>query len=83
MINFTRYLANYFGKRGVRANCLCPGGYNNEQPGPFLDHYTKRCPNRPGCSTTRTSRGGGLPGLRCFGVHHWRHPDGGRGWTSL
>lgn len=44
MINFTRYLANYFGKRGVRANCLCPGGYYNEQPGPFLDNYTRRCP---------------------------------------
>ena len=44
MINFTRYLANYYGKRGVRANCLCPGGYYNEQPGPFLDNYTQRCP---------------------------------------
>ncbi|MCC7262287.1 MAG: SDR family oxidoreductase [Candidatus Latescibacteria bacterium] len=44
MINFTRYLANYYGKRGVRANCLCPGGYYNEQPGPFLDNYTRRCP---------------------------------------
>ena len=44
MINFTRYLANYYGKRGVRANCLCPGGYHNEQPGPFLENYLKRCP---------------------------------------
>lgn len=44
MINFTRYLANYYGKRGVRANCLCPGGYHNDQPGPFLDAYTQRCP---------------------------------------
>ncbi len=44
MINFTRYLANYYGKRGVRANCLCPGGYYNDQPEPFLTNYTKRCP---------------------------------------
>ncbi|MBT4498057.1 MAG: SDR family oxidoreductase [Gemmatimonadetes bacterium] len=44
MINYTRYLANYFGKKGVRANCLCPGGYYSEQPGPFLDNYNKRCP---------------------------------------
>ena len=44
MINFTRYLANYYGKQGVRANCLCPGGYFNEQPEAFLNNYTKRCP---------------------------------------
>lgn len=44
MINFTRYLANYYGKKGVRANCLSPGGYFNNQPGPFLDRYNKRVP---------------------------------------
>ena len=44
MINFTRYLANYYGKQGVRANCICPGGYYNDQPGPFVDNYNKRVP---------------------------------------
>lgn len=44
MINFTRYLANYYGKGGVRANCLCPGGYYNDQPATFLENYTRRCP---------------------------------------
>lgn len=44
MINFTRYLANYFGKQGVRANCICPGGYFNDQPEPFVTQYSKRCP---------------------------------------
>jgi NAD(P)-dependent dehydrogenase (short-subunit alcohol dehydrogenase family) len=44
MINFTRYLANYYGKKGVRANCICPGGYSGDQPGPFVENYTKRCP---------------------------------------
>jgi len=44
MINFTRYLANYYGKQGVRANCICPGGYFNEQPEPFLENYNRRCP---------------------------------------
>jgi len=44
MINFTRYLANYFGKDGIRANCICPGGYFNHQPTPFLENYTKRVP---------------------------------------
>ena len=44
MINFTRYVANYFGRRGVRANCICPGGYGAEQPRPFVENYTRRCP---------------------------------------
>ena len=44
MINFTRYLACYYGKQGVRANCISPGGYFNDQPKPFLDNYTKRVP---------------------------------------
>ncbi len=44
MINFTRYLANYFGRQGVRANCICPGGYGSGQPAPFVDNYEKRVP---------------------------------------
>ncbi|MCY4546449.1 MAG: SDR family oxidoreductase [Gemmatimonadetes bacterium] len=44
MINFTRYIATYFGKQGVRANCICPGGYFNEQPGPFVRRYERRVP---------------------------------------
>lgn len=44
MINFTRYLACYYGKQGVRANCISPGGFFNNQPQPFLDRYHKRVP---------------------------------------
>ena len=44
MINFTRYLANYYGKQGVRANCISPGGYFNNQPEAFVDAYTQRVP---------------------------------------
>ena len=44
MINFTRYLACYFGKQGVRANCISPGGYFNDQPAPFVEQYTARTP---------------------------------------
>jgi NAD(P)-dependent dehydrogenase (short-subunit alcohol dehydrogenase family) len=44
MINFTRYLACYYGKRGVRANCISPGGYFDGQPQPFVEKYTKRVP---------------------------------------
>ena len=44
MINFTRYLACYYGKQGVRANCISPGGFFNNQPLPFLERYEKRVP---------------------------------------
>jgi NAD(P)-dependent dehydrogenase (short-subunit alcohol dehydrogenase family) len=44
MINFTRYLACYYGKQGVRANCISPGGYFDGQPQPFVDQYCRRVP---------------------------------------
>ena len=44
MINFTRYLACYYGKRGVRANCISPGGYFDDQPKPFVERYSHRVP---------------------------------------
>lgn len=42
--NFTRYAASYYGKYGIRVNCLCPGGVFNKQPPPFLKEYKKRTP---------------------------------------
>jgi NAD(P)-dependent dehydrogenase (short-subunit alcohol dehydrogenase family) len=44
MINYTRYLACYYGKFGVRANCISPGGYFANQPQPFLERYEQRVP---------------------------------------
>ncbi|HIF33628.1 MAG: SDR family oxidoreductase [Pirellulaceae bacterium] len=44
MINYTRYLACYYGKYGVRANCISPGGYFANQPQPFLERYEQRVP---------------------------------------
>jgi len=44
MINFTRYLACYFGADGIRANCISPGGYFNQQPAEFVERYTARVP---------------------------------------
>ena len=44
MINYTRYLASYYGRQGVRANCISPGGYFNEQPKSFVDAYESRVP---------------------------------------
>jgi len=44
MINFTRYLASYYGRRGVRANLISPGGYFDDQPAPFVEAYCRRVP---------------------------------------
>ncbi len=44
MINFTRFIANFYGKKGIRANCISPGGYFNYQPEPFLKRYNQRVP---------------------------------------
>src|SRR5207237_6540157 len=44
MIGFTRYLACYYGKQGIRANCISPGGYFNQQPEPFVRRYCERVP---------------------------------------
>ena len=44
MIQFTRYLAAYYSRDGVRANCISPGGYANEQPAPFVEAYERRVP---------------------------------------
>ena len=44
MIHFTRYLACYYGRYGVRANAISPGGYFNQQPEPFVAAYNRRVP---------------------------------------
>jgi NAD(P)-dependent dehydrogenase (short-subunit alcohol dehydrogenase family) len=44
MINFTRYLACYYGRAGIRANCISPGGYFNQQPEAFVRRYCERTP---------------------------------------
>jgi len=44
MINFTRYLACYYGKQGIRANSISPGGYLTNQPAAFVENYSHRVP---------------------------------------
>lgn len=44
IINFTRYLASYFGKKGVRVNCVSPGGIFDNQHPIFVANYEKKVP---------------------------------------
>jgi len=44
MINFTRYAASFYGRFGVRVNCISPGGFQTDQPQPFIDNYSKQTP---------------------------------------
>jgi NAD(P)-dependent dehydrogenase (short-subunit alcohol dehydrogenase family) len=44
MIGFTKYLACYYGRAGIRANCISPGGYLSQQPEAFVRRYCERAP---------------------------------------
>jgi len=43
MVNLTRFLASYYGSRGIRCNCVHPGGLQSEgQPAAFVANYSER-----------------------------------------
>lgn len=44
LINFSRYLASYFGKYGVRINCVSPGGIIDQQHPNFIQQYSAKVP---------------------------------------
>jgi NAD(P)-dependent dehydrogenase (short-subunit alcohol dehydrogenase family) len=44
VINFTRYLASYFGKDNIRINCVSPGGIKDNQNLSFIERYEYKSP---------------------------------------
>lgn len=44
IINFSRYLASYFGKYGVRVNVVSPGGIIDQQHPSFIERYNDKSP---------------------------------------
>ena len=43
IIQLTRYLAQYLKGKGIRVNCISPGGVFKDQPQPFVDKYNAQC----------------------------------------
>lgn len=44
LIALTKYLASYWGRQGIRVNCLVPGGVFNGQDPAFVKRYAARVP---------------------------------------
>ena len=45
IVSITRWLAKYFANKGIRVNCVSPGGILDDQPPMFLERYRQSCTN--------------------------------------
>jgi NAD(P)-dependent dehydrogenase (short-subunit alcohol dehydrogenase family) len=83
IINFTRYLASYYGPHGVRVNSISPGGVFDNQNEVFVRNYVSRTPLRRMASSEDIA--GGVVYLAsdaaAYVTGHNLVIDGG--WTSI
>ena len=45
IISITKWLAKYYANKGIRVNCVSPGGILDSQPVEFLERYRQSCTN--------------------------------------
>ena len=45
IISITRWLSKYYANKGIRVNCVSPGGIMDNQPEVFLERYRQSCTN--------------------------------------
>lgn len=46
VVMLTKYLASYWGNKGIRVNCISPGGVENGQNTHFIKKYTQKTPSK-------------------------------------
>lgn len=44
VVNFSRYLASYYGRDNIRVNCVSPGGIFDHQSAIFVNNYERKVP---------------------------------------
>lgn len=44
LINLSRYLASYYGRKNIRVNCVSPGGIRDNQHPSFIQKYESKVP---------------------------------------
>jgi NAD(P)-dependent dehydrogenase (short-subunit alcohol dehydrogenase family) len=44
IVNFTKYLASYYGSFNLNVNCISPGGIFNHQNPSFVENYNRKVP---------------------------------------
>ena len=81
IINFTRYLASYYAKDGIRFNCISPGGVENNQDGSVRRKIRSQNTARKDGQAGRYRRRSGILGFGCFRLCDRPQSSGGR-WVD-